>query len=67
MNVYTSKLLTFKYIHQNVARMHEKIPIAWDVFLLFWRRNRDSNPSWGETPLSVFKTDPFSRLGIPPW
>ncbi|GEM_PF-2123684 len=21
----------------------------------------------GVTPLSVFKTDPFSRLGTPPW
>ena len=36
-----------------------------DVFF-FWRRNRDSNPGWGKTPLTVFETVPFNRLGISP-
>ena len=37
------------------------------VCLRFWRRKRDLNPRTVISRLSVFKTDPFSLLGISPY
>ena len=44
----------------------DELPIAPSRDEKKWRRKRDLNPR-GCYPLSVFKTDPFSLLGISPY